>query len=236
MALDLGDHLLQAPDGLLAAFLGHFLAQVILRLLRDFPATLFGVFRNVGRCLVAKRSSSSLCASLTGLLIVLAIASLVSVCSIGSIIGGFVDVILGERLLLLVSRLHLRPKVVLGKIWSIVPGVILSSLVELSKLVFFWIHSVCGILSGITSHISDENSRITEQLSELTVGDEQSSQRSQTFQCLVAMLLSSVFIGRGAGQLGIASTDMLRLPDEVLEQIAVVLGEKKNLGLVDDRL
>lgn len=234
MALDFGDHFLQSPDGLLTALLWHFLAQVILRLLRDFPTTLFGVFRHIGRCLFAKTPSSSLRAGLTGLLIILAIASLISICSIGRIIGRLISVLLGERLLLVVGGLHLRLKVVLGKIWGIVPGVILSRLVELCKLILIWIYSVCGILSGITSHISDENSGIIEQLSELTIGDEQGSKCSQTFQCLVAMLLGSLLIGWGTGQLGITSTNMLRLPDEILEQIALVLGQKKNLGLLND--
>ncbi len=50
------------------------------------------------------------------------------------------------------------------------------------------------------------------------------------------MLLSSFFIGGSTRQLGIASAEMLGLPDEVLEQISLVLGKKKKFGLLDHLL
>lgn len=85
--------------------------------------------------------------------------------------------------------------------------------------------SARGVVAG------DAGAGLTE-LAELAIGDEQSSERTHALECLVSMLLGSVFINgraRGADDLGV---EMLRLPDEVLQQVALVLGQEKLLGLV----
>lgn len=72
------------------------------------------------------------------------------------------------------------------------------------------------------------------QLAELAVGDQQSSQGPETFEGLVAMALRSVLVNgriRRANRIGV---EVLRLPDEVLQQVALVLGQKQVLGLFDD--
>jgi hypothetical protein len=48
------------------------------------------------------------------------------------------------------------------------------------------------------------------------------------------MLFSSVLVDRSTREAGIAAIEILGLPDEVLEQIALVFGEEKVFRLSDD--
>lgn len=48
------------------------------------------------------------------------------------------------------------------------------------------------------------------------------------------MLLGSVLVDWSIGEGGISGIDLLRLPDEVLEKIALVLCEKEVFGLLND--
>jgi hypothetical protein len=48
------------------------------------------------------------------------------------------------------------------------------------------------------------------------------------------VLLGSSLVDWCAWHLSIATTDVLCLPDEILKQVALVLGEKENLGLLDN--
>jgi hypothetical protein len=50
------------------------------------------------------------------------------------------------------------------------------------------------------------------------------------------VLAGSVLVDRCVGERGIAAIDLLSLPDEVLEKVALVLGEQENLCLLDDLL
>jgi hypothetical protein len=50
------------------------------------------------------------------------------------------------------------------------------------------------------------------------------------------VLLCGVLVDRRVGKRGIAATDLLSLPDEVLEEVALVLCEQENLGLLNDLL
>lgn len=72
------------------------------------------------------------------------------------------------------------------------------------------------------------------QLAELAIGDEQSAQRPQTLQSLFAILLHALLVGGGIGQVDRLGIPLLGLPDEVLDQIALVLGKDQVLGLLDD--
>lgn len=67
----------------------------------------------------------------------------------------------------------------------------------------------------------------------MTVGEDEGPERSQTIQRLIAVLSRGILIDGGAGKLSIATGHLLRLPDEVLQQVAGVLGEKHVLGLLD---
>lgn len=68
---------------------------------------------------------------------------------------------------------------------------------------------------------------------ELTVGEDQGPESPQTIHGLVAMLSRGVLVDGGTGKLCAGTRHLLRLPDEVLEQVARILGEKHVLGLLD---
>jgi hypothetical protein len=61
-------------------------------------------------------------------------------------------------------------------------------------------------------------------LSELAIGDNKRAQGSQALQSLIAVLLRSLLVNRSIGKSGISAIDLLRLPDEILKEIALVLG------------
>ena len=68
----------------------------------------------------------------------------------------------------------------------------------------------------------------------LTIGKHQRAECSQSFESLVAMLLSSTFVDRCSWQLGLTSGNLASLVDEILQQVAFVLCQEKNLGLLDN--
>lgn len=69
----------------------------------------------------------------------------------------------------------------------------------------------------------------------MTVRDQKSAESPQAIQSLVSVLLRGLLVDGSAWELGIATTELLAVPDEVLQQVAVVLREDENLGLLDDR-
>ena len=71
-------------------------------------------------------------------------------------------------------------------------------------------------------------------LSELAVGQNKSSKGSETLQGLVSVLLGSIFVNGCAWELCITGSDVLGFPDELLEQVALVLGEEQVLCLLND--
>ena len=48
------------------------------------------------------------------------------------------------------------------------------------------------------------------------------------------MLLSCGFVDGCSWQLGLAAGDLTGLPNEILQQVAIILGQKEDLGLFDD--
>ena len=48
------------------------------------------------------------------------------------------------------------------------------------------------------------------------------------------MLLSGVLVHWRVRELCVAAPDVLCLPNEVLQQVSLILGEQKDLGLFDD--
>lgn len=74
--------------------------------------------------------------------------------------------------------------------------------------------------------------KLTE-LSELAVGDDQRAESPQALERLVAVLLGSVLVNWSTRKCGVATSDLLGLPDEILQQIPLVLYEKKILGLLN---
>lgn len=70
----------------------------------------------------------------------------------------------------------------------------------------------------------------------MAVGDEESAKRTETLESLVAVLLSGSLVNRGVGLGGIARANLLSLPNEVLNEVALVLGQEQELGLLDNLL
>lgn len=232
MALDLGDHLLQPPDSLLATLLGHLVGRVVLGLGRNLLAARLGFLGRLGRGrLVAEGVDASLSSALGGALGAL---MLVLVGGLLGVLSSLLDLLLAERLLLVVGGFSLRLEAIFGQIGGFMPGVVLGWAIDLRQLFFIGIDLVGSILSGVTSHITDEDGEVVQQFAELAVGDEKSTQGPQSLQRLVSMLLRGLFVGRSPWKLGVGTVEMLGLPDEVLEEIAVVLGKQKDFGLLND--
>ena len=72
------------------------------------------------------------------------------------------------------------------------------------------------------------------ELAELTVGKNKRAEGAETVEGLVAVLLSSVLVDRGVRSAGIGAGDLLSLPNEVLEEVALVLGQEQKLGLLNN--
>lgn len=70
-------------------------------------------------------------------------------------------------------------------------------------------------------------------LPELAVGNQQSTKGLEAIQGPVGILLA-ILLGDGhVGGIDVNSSDLLGLPDEVLKKLAVVLGQKHLLGLLN---
>lgn len=72
-------------------------------------------------------------------------------------------------------------------------------------------------------------------LTELPVSDDKRAKSPKPFQCLVSVLFSGLLANWSARKSDISTLDLLRLPNEILEQIALVLGKKQVLGLLNNR-
>ena len=72
------------------------------------------------------------------------------------------------------------------------------------------------------------------ELPELTVRYYKRAESPQPFKGLVTMLLSRAFVDRCSWQLGLTTGDLASLIDEILQQISLVLGQEKDLGLLND--
>ena len=64
------------------------------------------------------------------------------------------------------------------------------------------------------------------ELSELAVGDDQGSQSSQAFESLVAVLFRRLFVNGSTGKVHVLLLELLGLPDEILQEVAVILGQQ----------
>lgn len=71
-------------------------------------------------------------------------------------------------------------------------------------------------------------------LAELSVGDDKLTESSQTLSSRVSILLSSISVHWCAWDTSVSTIDILGLPCKVLEKVALVLGEKEHLSLLDD--
>lgn len=125
-----------------------------------------------------------------------------------------------------VNALGLLLEVLLGEIRGLMPDIVLSRLVQLLELLLRGTNTGSSVGSGITSHVAEENSGIGEKLSELTVGDEKLTKSPQTLKGLVTVLLGNILADRSVGCVDVLGVELSSLVDEVLDQVALVLGKE----------
>lgn len=142
-------------------------------------------------------------------------------------------------------------KIILVDVGLLVPRVLLSGRVDLGELLLGRASLVGGLLGGIGGDITEEDGCVTHcgildanliggqarrltNFAELAVGDQQGSKSLETLQSLVSILLAIILADGEAGPLRITGGDVLGLPDEVLQQLALILGQEELLGLVND--
>lgn len=78
-----------------------------------------------------------------------------------------------------------------------------------------------------------KNLLLTE-LAELAVGKNERAESAQAVEGLIAMLSGSVLVDRSVRRAGIGAVDLLGLPNEVLKEVALVLGQEQKLGLLNN--
>lgn len=72
------------------------------------------------------------------------------------------------------------------------------------------------------------------ELPELAVANDESAECAKTIESLVTVLLCGILVYWCIGNGCVATGDLLGLPDEILKEVALVLGEEKDLGLLDN--
>lgn len=83
------------------------------------------------------------------------------------------------------------------------------------------------------STVVTQYKRLTK-LSELSIAKHKRSQSPQSFKGLVAVLCCRILVYGCSRKLGRSRRKLAGLPDKVLEQVALVLAQKENLGLLND--
>lgn len=169
MSLDFHDHLLQAPNGLLAALLGHLPLEVVveasttlLGLVLGVIKPLLGVLGHIAAGLVTEGAGGSVSApnrvdaGLPASLRVVGseigsscrVALTAGVSFLGGVASSLLEVVLAEGLVLVVDVLE----PVLRKIGSLVPRVVRGRLVNLPQPLIVRAKLVRGIGSGIAAN------------------------------------------------------------------------------------
>ena len=240
VALDLDNHLLQAPDGLLTALLRHLALEVVVELVATGASLILVLLGNLSRQLLLACLEATLgveASVVTGLAFVstelrgvTGITRAIGVRSLVGIAGGLLDVLLADRDLLPQGLLEVTPR----HVGVLVPGVVLSGSINLRELILGGLDLVGSVLGGISSNVTEKSGGIGQELPELTVGDQQGAQCSQAIKCVVAMLLGGILVDRCARKSLVSTRDLFSVPDEVLEKVALVLGEEQDLGLLND--
>ena len=70
-------------------------------------------------------------------------------------------------------------------------------------------------------------------LAELAVGDEKCAEGAQPLEGFITILLGSILVDGSAGRVDRLGIELRSLPDEVLEEITLVLGQQHQLRLLD---
>jgi hypothetical protein len=253
MTLDLDDHLTQPPDCPVTAFLRHLSRQILLSTLLIDATAFLGLVRDILRGTLPKRSSTSLCtipnvdSRVSTALLILAgersgisnVARAFGVRRCTSVTGRIPSSPSCRRL----PRFNLALQLGGGQIWGVVPRIIISWLVNLCQLIIGWFDFGGSFDGSVASYVSHENrgiahyrpleseivlniSLLLTKLSKLPISDKKRSKGAKTTQRLLAMLPCRITANWCSRPSSFTALNLLCLPDEVLEQVTLVLGQK----------
>jgi hypothetical protein len=173
--LTFNNHLLEAPDDLVATLLGNLALEVLLGALAVFlllsARSLLGVIISVGVDALLQSVKSSLGAApsidarrSTSLLVTSSrlgnvswVAGSIRVGLGRGLVGGVLDILLRVTS---VDSLSLVLQVVLGEVGGIMPSVVLRRAVNLVELLLVRSNLLSGVGSGIASHVAEEDTSI----------------------------------------------------------------------------
>lgn len=242
MALNLNDHLLKTPDGLVTTLFWHLLSKVVLgpshRVILGLECSLLVLLELVlvlvGHVRVCSLLEVVGSVGETSLASLLRVIRRVILSIIHCLLAGLLDVASAEWLVLSISVLGLSFQATCGHVRGLMPGIVLGRFVDLVEAVRVRVDLGGCLLSGVTSHVAHQDDGIVEQFAELAIGDDQCAQGAQAIQSLVAMLLRGLFVYRCTWERRVATIQVLSLPEEVLEQVALVFAQEQMLGLLDD--
>ena len=234
VGLALDNHLLETEDDLVLALSGHLLVEVFLGLatvlLVALLNLLLGLRVDVVKLLLKSRLASVFAGSSVGSVSILGVTG-----SRGGGVGGGISDLLSVLLgIALVETLGLLLQVFLVEVGGLVPGVVLGSLVNLTELFLVGAELASSATSSITSHVPKQDGSILQELTELAIGDEQCAEGAETLKSILSIALSGVFVKRGLDAVNALWVKLGSLPDEVLDQVALVLGENEVLGKTDN--
>jgi len=80
----------------------------------------------------------------------------------------------------------------------------------------------------------EKEMKLRTQLAELAISDDEGAESSQALNGLIPVFLGGCFIDWGVRALYARGPELLGLPDEVLKNIALILGKEEILGESDD--
>jgi len=152
VALNLGNHLLQSPDGLVTTLLGDLVVEVVVATIAVLPHTVLVLVGHVllGGVLEVGEAGGG---TLTGVDIVTTALVLGGVASLVSSSAG---VVAAEGL----PGVDLAFDVVSRHVGNIVPGVVIRGVVDLVQLVLAWVDLVGSLGGGVTSNVAGKDGGI----------------------------------------------------------------------------
>jgi len=241
---------LETPDCLVTAILGHLLLKILLcastvlllfllgRIL-GLLGLVFGILVDIGVRLLLKRVGGGIGSAL-GITCQSASSAILRHRSPmgGSILGVFLGIAF-------VEPLGLSLQSILVNLGGFMPGVVLCGSVNLVEIFLGGFDTGSGVGCGVSRHVAEEDGGILDysmlasrgvgyrvwdvrtKLAKLAVGDDQGSKGPQPLEGLVSMLLCCFLVDRRTGNTDSLGVKLLGLPNEVLEQISVVLGQEK---------
>lgn len=166
VALHLNNHLLETPDGLLAALLGHLALEVVVELITTGSGLLLILFGDLLAELLLALLKAALCiqASVVASLALVStelgdvtwITRPLGVGSLAHITGDLLCILLANGYLLLDSI----PEVALGEVGVLVPSVLFSRLINLAKSFLRRSNLVGSVLSSVASDVAEKSGSV----------------------------------------------------------------------------